>query len=263
MWIFKHSCHCYVNSLFCMLILLWENVDGGGAHDTEKTLTICICSEVCTWERERDRGSSRIHKYCIPLFDECLTHFHVSSTNSTVIFFLLSVIFQTAAPDNYPRETPDQNHLILSAAQLHHTLILHHSLFPLAQSLFDSSSADRNTHQFKCKNYIYKVFVSSIFHTFCNVCLLMLSTVITVLLQSDCWKASLCTVTKRLIHNFNRGGHCAFSLMLAALSDGLVSKIMVIMAWKKVLLKITFWIIVDWVYLFSNSQFSVNLICRI
>lgn len=64
--------------------------------------------------------------------------------------------------------------------------ILHHPLFPPAQSLFDSSSAYCNTHRFKCKNYIYKVFVSSIFDTFCNVCLLMLSTVITVLPQSDC-----------------------------------------------------------------------------
>lgn len=79
---------------------------------------VCVCLER---DGERERGSSRIHKYCISLFDGCVTHFHVSSTNSTVIFFLLSVIFQTADPDNYPRETPDQNHLILSAAQLHHT----------------------------------------------------------------------------------------------------------------------------------------------
>lgn len=159
----------------------------GCAHDAEKALTICICSEVRTCEVERERGSSRIHKYCIPLFDGCLTHFHVSSTNSTVIFFLLSVIFQTAHPDNYPRETPDQNHLILSAAQLHHTLIPHHSLsFFLQHELYlIHSSAYRNAHQFKCKNYIYKVFVSSIFHTFCSVCLLMLSTVNAELLQSD------------------------------------------------------------------------------
>lgn len=103
------------------------------------------------------------------------------------------------------------------------TVILHHSLLPPAQSLFDSSSAYCSTHQFKCKNYIYKVFVSSISHTFCNVCLLMLSAVITVLLQRDCHKACLCAVTKRLIHCFNRGGHCALGLMWTALNDRLVS----------------------------------------
>lgn len=181
----------------------------------EKTWTICVnvcvCMCVCLErKRERKRGSSRIHKYCISLFDGCLTHFHVSSTNSTVIFFLLSVIFQTADPDNYPRETPDQNHLILTAARLHRILILHHSLLPHAQSLFDSSSVYYTTYQFKCKNYIFKVFVSSIFHTLCNVYLLMRSTVITVLPPSDCRDTSLyCTVTKQLIHSSNRWGHCA------------------------------------------------------
>ena len=106
-----------------------------------------------------------------------MTHFHVSSTNSTVTFSLLSVIFQTADPDNYPRETPDQNHLILSAAQLHHTHTHSHTHWFLffflsrTQSLFDSSPVYCTTHQFKCKKlhlqsvcviYISHIFVMSV-----------------------------------------------------------------------------------------------------
>lgn len=91
-------------------------------EDAEKPLTICMCVSRERGRRGgRERCTSRSHEYCISLFDGCVTHFHVSSTNSTVTFFLLSVIFQTADPDNYPRETPDQKHLILSAARLHHT----------------------------------------------------------------------------------------------------------------------------------------------
>ena len=120
---------------------------------------VCVCVCVCIWkarQRGRERGSSRIHKYCISLFDGCLTHFHVSSTKSTVIFSLSSVIFQTADPDNYPRETPDQNYLILSAAQLHHILILHYTPLPLTQSLFGSRSLHCNTRTVKCKKEIKK-----------------------------------------------------------------------------------------------------------
>lgn len=93
--------------------------------DAEKIWTICACVRVKNaWEASAyafvcEVGfSPRIHKYCIALFDRCMTDFHVSSTNSAVIFFLLSVILQAPLPDNYPGETPDQNHLILSAARL-------------------------------------------------------------------------------------------------------------------------------------------------
>lgn len=141
-------------------------------EDAEKALTICVC--VHLEGGKKGGGSSWTHKYCISLFDGCLTHFHASLTNSTVIFFLLSVIFQTADPDNYPRETPDQNHLILSAAQLRHTLIPHHSFPSRTQSLFDSRYVYSTTHLLKCKkNCIYKASVSCIFHRFCNVYLSM------------------------------------------------------------------------------------------
>lgn len=90
------------------------------------------------------------------------------------------------------------------------------SLAPSAQFSFDSDSVYCTAHQFKCRNYIYKVFVSSIFHTFCNVCLLMCSTVIAVLLCSDCSKSCFffspslpCTVTKQIICSSNSGWHCA------------------------------------------------------
>lgn len=94
---------------------------------------------------------------------------------TTLFCLLLSAITHTHTRMHRPPHT--------------HMQIPHHSLLRrLAQSLFDSGCVYCTAHQFKCRNYIYKVFVSSIFHTFCNVCLLMCGTVIAVLLHSDCSK---------------------------------------------------------------------------
>lgn len=87
---------------------------------------VCVCLE---------RESQKLHKYRISLFDGNLTHIHVSPTNTSVIFFLLSVIFQTVNPDNYSREIPDQNHLILSADHIHHILCYSRPL-PLLHTVF-------------------------------------------------------------------------------------------------------------------------------
>lgn len=59
--------------------------------------------------------------------------------------------------------------------------------------------------------------------------------VITVLLHSDGYKASLaCAVTKQLIHSLDRGGHCAFGLMWPLLMMDLSAELWL----RKVLLKI-------------------------
>jgi len=97
----------------------------------------------------RRAGSSRVttgQKHVVLLFWlKCFSrtrvcHQRIKVTRETIAGVCGSVIFQTADPDNYPREASDQNPLILSAAQLHHALILHHSFLPLTQPLFDSRS---------------------------------------------------------------------------------------------------------------------------
>ena len=145
-------------------------------HTWYVCVRVCVRQE-CEPKQEWARASSRNHKYCIALFDGCVTHFHVSSTNSTVIFSLLSVIFQAAHPDNYPRETPDQNLLILSAAAVPshthththtHTLVLQrclmHSLYliPALHIAPLISSNAEITLQSACVIYISHIFVMSV-----------------------------------------------------------------------------------------------------
>lgn len=176
-------------------------------EDAEKALTICVCVHL-EGEKKGGGGSSWTHKYCISLFDGCLTHFHASLTNSTVIFFLLSVIFQTADPDNYPRETPDQNHLILSAAQLRHTLIPHHSFPSRTQSLFDSRYVYSTTHLLKCKKIAFIKRPCHVYFTDFVMSICRCIWVITVLQRSDCHKGFvLSTVAKQLIHRSDTEGN--------------------------------------------------------
>lgn len=70
----------------------------------------------------------------------------------------------------------------------------------------------------------YKLFMSSAFRPFCNIYLLMYST-LRAMPQSDCREAFPLyrAVTKQLIHSFDRGGHYALGLMLPTFNDGLVS----------------------------------------
>lgn len=104
--------------------------------------------------------------------------------------------------------------------------------------------------QHVCVIYISRIFVMSI--CWCTVQLLQCCCRVIV-------ARFLCTVTTQLIHSFNRGGHCAFGLVWPILNDGLVSTIMVIMAWKSQLTKNLFWLNIDLgLFLSMNSRLDEN-----
>ena len=157
---------------------------------------------MCDWRSRGKGGSSPSHKFCIALSEGCLTHFHVSSTNATVIFSLLSVIYQAAYPDNYPAETPDQNCLILSLPRTHthtHTHACTRSpastlaLFDFWLWILRQSSVQMQ------KLHIQNVVCNLYFTHVCDVCL---------------WMCSSDAVQRlRPILSSNTGGHCAFRLM--------------------------------------------------